>query len=143
LRQALGAPADHVDEKPDETRLASWEALARLVEAGMLVANHTPFHSTAHADGVEPFTEDVADGYAIFESRFPSPERIFCYPYGRAVDATRETARGLRRLGTGYAFVTQGGMARSGEDGLLDLRREGAVYSRGSTKLAPLLAFIR
>jgi peptidoglycan/xylan/chitin deacetylase (PgdA/CDA1 family) len=143
LRQALGAPADHVDEKPDETRLASWAALERLVAAGMLVANHTPFHSTANADGVDEFIEDVADGYAIFESHFPSPARIFCYPYGRAVDATPDTARGLRSLGTDYAFVTQGGIARSGEDGLLKLRREGAVYSQGSTKLAPLLAFIR
>ena len=126
-----------------DTRLASWQALERLDAMGMLVANHTPFHSTVEADGLDQFTRDVAEGYAVFSERFKSSCRVFCYPYGRTVDATPETAARLKKLRTDFAFVTQGGIARADQAGMLGLRREGAVYTSGSTKLAPLLACIR
>ena len=126
-----------------ETRLASWQALDRLDSTGMLVGNHTPFHSTVEADGLDQFTRDVAEGYATLGARFRSSCRVFCYPYGRTVDATPETAERLKQLRTDFAFVTQGGIARAGQTGMLGLRREGAVYTSGSTKLAPLLACLR
>jgi hypothetical protein len=109
----------------------------------MLVANHTLFHSTVEADGLAQFSADVAQSYDALQAHFPAANRVFCYPYGRTVDATVETTALLRTLSTDYAFVTQGGIARAGRSGLLNLRREGAVYSAGSTKLAPLLAVIR
>jgi peptidoglycan/xylan/chitin deacetylase (PgdA/CDA1 family) len=139
LREDLGVNRD----LPEDLRLASWQSLDRLHNAGMLVANHTLFHSTVHADGPVQFIADVAQSYDALEARFPSSYRVFCYPYGRALDATAETAALLKTLGTDYAFVTQGGVARADRSGLLNLRREGAVYSAGSTKLAPLLAVIR
>lgn len=128
---------------PENVRLASWPSLERLHKAGMLVANHTLFHSTVQADGLAQFSADVAQSYDALEARFPAACRVFCYPYGRAVDAVAETAALLRTLRTDYAFVTQGGIARADRSGLLNLRREGAVYSAGSTKLAPLLAVLR
>jgi hypothetical protein len=128
---------------PESVRLASWPSLDRLHKAGMLVANHTLFHSTVQADGLAQFSADVAQSYTALEARFPAACRVFCYPYGRAVDAIAETAALLKALRTDYAFVTQGGIARADRSGLLNLRREGAVYSAGSTKLAPLLAVLR
>jgi peptidoglycan/xylan/chitin deacetylase (PgdA/CDA1 family) len=143
LAEDLGVSPHVLENPPAEFRLASWEALERLYRAGMLVANHTPFHSTVAADGLAQFTSDVAASYDVVEARFPSPNRVFCYPYGRTLDATAETATLLKTLHTEYAFVTQGGIARAGRSGLLNLRREGAVYTAGSTKLAPLLAILR
>jgi peptidoglycan/xylan/chitin deacetylase (PgdA/CDA1 family) len=127
----------------DDVRLAPWPTLDVLHSAGMLVANHTPFHSTIQADGVGLFIKDVAQAYETLESRFGRSPRIFCYPYGRTLDASPEASRALSKLETEYAFVTQGGLARANCTGLLNLRREGAVYSAGSTKLAPLLALMR
>lgn len=143
LAEDLGVSPRVLENPPAELRLASWQALESLYRAGMLVANHTPFHSTVAADGLAAFARDVAASYEVIEACFPSPNRVFCYPYGRTLDATEETAALLKTLHTEYAFVTQGGIARAGRSGLLNLRREGAVYTAGSTKLAPLLAILR
>jgi peptidoglycan/xylan/chitin deacetylase (PgdA/CDA1 family) len=139
LRRSFGVVAD----LPASVRLAGWEDLAVLHRAGMLVGNHTMFHSTVSADGLDQFTADVDAGYRAIEERFPSSNRVFCYPYGRKIDATRETAARLRDLTTDCAFVTQGGAAKSDESGMLNLRREEAAYSVGATKLAPALALVR
>lgn len=126
-----------------QARLASWDLLDRLHAAGMLVGNHTMFHSTVAADGIEHFTAGVKDAYASLEARFGSSSRVFCYPYGRTVDATVDTTASLDRLRTAWAFVTQGGIACALKTGPLNLRREQASYSAGAVKLAPLLATLR
>lgn len=126
-----------------DARLAGWDGLQRLHEAGMLVGNHTMFHSTVDTDGIEQFSADIGNAYRSIEERFGPSRRTFCYPYGRAIDATPATTESLRRLETVYGFVTQGGVARAGKNGLLNLHREEASYSAGAVKLAPLLATIR
>ena len=126
-----------------DTRLASWDRLEQLHAAGMLVGNHTMFHSTVQADGLDQFTADVDHAYGALETRFGSSRRVFCYPYGRTVDATPATTASLRSLRTAYGFVTQGGIASLGKGGPLNLRREEAAYSAGAVKLAPLLATLR
>ncbi|MEO8592828.1 MAG: polysaccharide deacetylase family protein [Candidatus Solibacter sp.] len=128
---------------PECVRLADWEELSLLHQAGMLVGNHTMYHSTVDADGIDQFAADVEEGYQMIEARLPWRARVFCYPYGRKVDATRETAQRLHGLGTKYGFVTQGGAARVDGSGTLNLRREEAAYSVGATKLAPALALMR
>ncbi len=109
----------------------------------MLVGNHTMFHSTVNADGIEQFTADVDAAYEALEARFGSSPRVFCYPYGRTVDATAATTSRLRRMRTAWGFVTQGGSACASRTGPLNLRREQASYSAGAVKLAPLLATLR
>lgn len=138
IREAFG-----VRKLSADVRLASWPQLEGLHSAGMLVGNHTMLHSTVQADGVDQFSSDVAEAYQIFESRFGSSDRFFCYPYGRAVDATSAATASLSALGTDYGFVTQGGIACADKTGLLNLRREEAAYSVGAVKLAPLLAAVR
>ncbi len=137
IRQAF----DVRGSSPD-ARLASWDRLEELHNAGMLVGNHTMFHSTAEADGLDQFTADVDHAYGALEARFGSSRRVFCYPYGRTADATIATAARLRGLHTAFGFVTQGGIACADKTGLLNLRREEAAYS-GAVKLTPLLATIR
>jgi peptidoglycan/xylan/chitin deacetylase (PgdA/CDA1 family) len=138
IRQAFGVRGSSPD-----ARLASWDRLDELHDAGMLVGNHTMFHSTVDADGIDQFTADVDHAYEALEARFGSSRRVFCYPYGRTVDATLATAARLRSLRTDYGFVTQGGIACSDKTGSLNLRREEAAYSVGAVKLAPLLAALR
>jgi peptidoglycan/xylan/chitin deacetylase (PgdA/CDA1 family) len=138
IRETFG-----VRELSRSVRLASWAQLESLHAAGMLVGNHTMLHSTVQADGVDQFSADVAEAYQIFESRFGSSDRVFCYPYGRAVDATSAATASLSALHTDYGFVTQGGIACAEKTGLLNLRREEAAYSVGAVKLAPLLAAVR
>lgn len=138
IRETFGVRA----ASPD-VRLASWAQLQELHAAGMLVGNHTMLHSTVEADGVEQFSADVSEAYHIFESRFGLSDRVFCYPYGRAVDATSAATATLSALGTDYGFVTQGGVACAKKTGPLNLRREEAAYSVGAVKLAPLLAAMR
>jgi peptidoglycan/xylan/chitin deacetylase (PgdA/CDA1 family) len=123
--------------------LADWKSLAALDANGMLIGNHTMLHSTVTADGVEQFESDVALAYDLLERRFGARTRVFCYPYGRKVDQPEGAEEVLRKLGTDYAFVTQGGIASTRHSGLLNLHREDAAYSAGATKLAPLLAFLR
>jgi peptidoglycan/xylan/chitin deacetylase (PgdA/CDA1 family) len=132
-----------VEGAAPDARLTDWDGVQRLHDAGMLVGNHTMFHSTVNADGIELFTADIDTAYRDLEKRFGPSRRTFCYPYGRTLDATPATTESLRNLRTAYGFVTQGGAARAGETDLLNLRREEASYSAGAVKLAPLLATIR
>lgn len=127
-----------------DARLASWESLQTLHDSGMLLGNHTMYHSTVNTDGIDQFTADIDSAYRDLENRFgPARRRTFCYPYGRAVDATSATTVSLRNLRTVYGFVSQGGVASATKDGLLNLHGEEAAYSVGAIKLAPLLAAIR
>lgn len=123
--------------------LATWQQLAQLVSAGMLVGNHTMLHSTVSADGISRFRLDVERAYEALDEKLPRQQRVFCYPYGRCVDALDETTRCLQDTRTEYAFVTQGGAARPNKSGLLRLHREDASYSLGAAKLTPLLALLR
>ena len=126
-----------------EAQLAPWKRLDDLRASGQWIGNHTLLHSTVHADGIDQFTADVAEAFRILEERFGTSRRLFCYPYGRTLDATPATTESLRRLGTEFGFVTQGGIACAGETGVLCLRREEASYSARAVKLAPLLGTIR
>ncbi len=128
---------------PRSLRLANWSALGTLDSNGMLIGNHTMLHSTVTADGIGQFEADVALAYDLIERRIGSRSRVFCYPYGRKVDHQEGTEEILRKLGTEFAFVTQGGIANPRRSGLLNLHREDASYSASATKLAPLLAFLR
>lgn len=126
-----------------EAQLTDWEGLHKVRASGMLVGNHTMFHSSVDADGIEQFTADIETAYRDLEKRFGPSRRMFCYPYGRDIDATPATTESLRRLETAYGFLTQGGVACARKTGLLNLRREEASYSAGAVKLTPLLATIR
>ena len=128
---------------PLNLRLARWHALAALDAAGMLIGNHTMLHSTITADGPRQFESDVALAYDAIERRLGARPRVFCYPYGRKADQGGDAEDILRRLGTEFAFVTQGGIASPRRSGLLHLHREDASYSVHAAKLAPLLAFLR
>jgi peptidoglycan/xylan/chitin deacetylase (PgdA/CDA1 family) len=131
------------DGIPRNLRLANWTTLVSLDAAGMLVGNHTMLHSTVTADGIDQFEADVALAYDMIERRIGDRPRVFCYPYGRKVDQQQGTEQILKKLGTEFAFVTQGGIANPRRSGLLNLHREDASYSVSATKLAPLLAFLR
>lgn len=131
-------------------RMATWEELAALAQAGMYVGNHTLYHSTASADGVTQFAADVAEAYEILEVRFPAAagkrtasDRVFCYPYGRTTDATQATTLALQHQHVKHAFVVQGGLARPGRTGQLNLHREAVAYNAQAVKLAALLACVR
>lgn len=124
-------------------RLATWEELDRLAEAGMCIGNHTLFHSTVGADGIEQFTADVAAAFDGLEQRYPGLPRLFCYPYGRDGDATEATEQGLASLGVPFAFVVGGGLARPQQTGPRSLHREAVAYDVDATRLAVLLACIR
>jgi peptidoglycan/xylan/chitin deacetylase (PgdA/CDA1 family) len=138
LREEFGIRA----EVPRSLRVAHWNTLASLDANGMLVGNHTMLHSTVTADGLPQFEDDVALAFNLIERRLGERPRVFCYPYGRKQDqaATEEM---LQKLGTEFAFVTQGGIASPRRSGVLNLHREDASYSANATKLAPLLAFLR
>jgi peptidoglycan/xylan/chitin deacetylase (PgdA/CDA1 family) len=128
---------------PRRLRLANWSTLATLDQQGMLIGNHTMLHSTVTADGIAQFETDVALAYDLIERRLGRSTRVFCYPYGRKADQEHGTEDVLKRLGTDFAFVTQGGVASPRRSGCLNLHREDASYSVHATKLAPLLAFLR
>jgi peptidoglycan/xylan/chitin deacetylase (PgdA/CDA1 family) len=139
VREELGAARS----LPRAWRPASWNLLAALEEYGMLVGNHTMWHSTVTADGEAQFERDAGQAYEALERRLGRRRRVFCYPYGRRADQVQGTEEALRRLGTEFAFVTQGGIASPRRGGCLNLHREDASYSAEATKLAPLLAFLR
>jgi peptidoglycan/xylan/chitin deacetylase (PgdA/CDA1 family) len=139
VRQELGVEGP----VPLRLRLARWDTLAALDREGMLISNHTMLHSTITADGPERFEADVAEAYDAIEQRLGKRQRVFCYPYGRRADQGCGAEDILRKLGTEFAFVTQGGIASPRRSGLLNLHREDASYSASATKLAPLLAFLR
>ena len=126
-----------------EDRLAGWDLLKMLDEAGMLIGNHTMFHSTVAADGVQHFGREVAEAYQRIEEQLGAKARVFCYPYGRVEDSGPIAEEVLRGLGTDFAFVTQGGVAAPHRSGHLNIHREDASYSAEATKLAPLLACLR
>ena len=128
---------------PAWLRLANWQALKALDGDGMLVGNHTMLHSTITADGAARFEADAALAYQMLERHIGPRPRVFCYPYGRQADQAQPAEDALRRLGTQFAFVTQGGVASARRSGCLGLRREDASYSAKATRLAPLLAFLR
>jgi peptidoglycan/xylan/chitin deacetylase (PgdA/CDA1 family) len=123
--------------------VATWEELTALKDAGMLIGNHTMFHSTVTADGADQFASDVARAFAILEARYPVHQRLFCYPYGRKVDVTEATTKALKLQNVKYAFVTQGGLARPNALDAWNLHREQASYSIAALKLTPLLAMFR
>jgi peptidoglycan/xylan/chitin deacetylase (PgdA/CDA1 family) len=139
MRQEFGLDA----YLPLSLRLARWNTLTALDAAGMFIGNHTMLHSTITADGARQFASDVALAYDMIERHLGPRPRVFCYPYGRRVDQGDGAEDILRKLGTEFAFVTQGGIASPRRSGLLNLHREDASYSAGATKLAPLLAFLR
>jgi peptidoglycan/xylan/chitin deacetylase (PgdA/CDA1 family) len=143
LLQRLRQEFDVEGPVPLNLRLARWNTLAELDAAGMLVGNHTMLHSTITADGPAQFEADVALAYDILEQRIGPRPRVFCYPYGRKADQGQGAEEILRKLGTEFAFVTQGGIANPRRSGVLNLHREDASYSVSATKLAPLLAFLR
>ncbi len=124
-------------------RVANWQTLETLDGHGMLVGNHTMLHSTVTADGAARFEADAALAYELLEERIGRRPRVFCYPYGRRADQAQPAEDALRRLGTQFAFVTQGGVASARRSGCLGLRREDASYSAKAARLAPLLAFLR
>lgn len=124
-------------------RLAGWDALTQLDAGGMLIGNHTMFHSTAAADDIRQFELDVAQAYDVIEQRLGRKTRVFCYPYGRIEERRAGTEAVLRGLDTEFAFVTRGGIADPRCSGCLNLHREDASYSAAATKLAPLLACLR
>ncbi len=126
-----------------DQQLAGWDALCALDKAGMLVGNHTMFHSTIATDGRERFESEVAGAYTAIEEHCGRKPRIFCYPYGRPADSGDGAGGILRSLDTEYAFVTRGGFANPARTGYLELHREDASYSADATKLAPLLACLR
>ncbi len=128
---------------PARLRPANWPALEALDRGGMLVGNHTMLHSTITADGAARFEADAALAYQMLERRLGPRPRVFCYPYGRQADQAQPAEDALRRLGTQFAFVTQGGLASARRNGRLGLRREDASYSAKATRLAPLWAFFR
>jgi len=134
----------HVERVPiREQRLAGWDLLKTLDEAGMLIGNHTMFHSTIAADGELHFGKEVGQAYRSIEEHLGQRVRVFCYPYGRVQDSGPVAEEVLRGLGTDYAFVTRGGVAAPHRSGHLNLHREDASYSAEATKLAPLLACLR
>ncbi|MBM4459617.1 MAG: hypothetical protein FJ011_17960 [Chloroflexi bacterium] len=131
-------------------RPAVWQELAALAAAGMVVGNHTLYHSTADADGVQQFAADAAAAFDALESRSLWPPvagrqmpRIFAYPYGRPADANPATTQALEQQGVAYAFVVQGGLARPHRTGLLNLHREAAALDAQAVKLAVMLACLR
>jgi peptidoglycan/xylan/chitin deacetylase (PgdA/CDA1 family) len=139
IRAGLGLESDY----SFRLRLANWSALSALHANGMLIGNHTMLHSTVTADGIGQFENDVALAYDLIERHIGPQPRVFCYPYGRKVDQPAAAERALADLGTEFAFVTQGGIARPKRSGWLQLHREDASYSANAAKLAPLLAFFR
>lgn len=138
LRNALG-----LSRTSSWFQLANWDELRVLSGCGMYIGNHTYLHSTVVADGIEQFKCDLETAYTRLQSEVPQSHRIFCYPYGRRIDATRSTRDCLKHLNTEYAFVTQGGIASKQDGDYLNLRREDASYSLEATKLAPVLALVR
>jgi peptidoglycan/xylan/chitin deacetylase (PgdA/CDA1 family) len=139
IREDLGAEKDLTHSQ----RLAGWGALAELDAGGMLIGNHTMYHSTAAADDIRQFECDVAQAYDAIEGRLGRKTRVFCYPYGRIEERRSDAEAVLRGLNTEFAFVTRGGIADPRGSGCLNLRREDASYSAEATKLAPLLACLR
>jgi peptidoglycan/xylan/chitin deacetylase (PgdA/CDA1 family) len=131
------------DPVPLSLRLARWNTIEALNAAGMLIGNHTMLHSTITADGPQRFESDAGLAYDLIEQWLGERPRVFCYPYGRQADHGQGAEEILRRLGTEFAFVTQGGIASPRRSGRLKLHREDASYSAGATRLAPLLAFLR
>ncbi|PKQ28290.1 MAG: hypothetical protein CVT63_03590 [Candidatus Anoxymicrobium japonicum] len=139
VRHGLGVAAD----VRCDYRLATWEELRALTAAGMYVGNHTLYHSTVAADGIAQFEADVAQAYRILDQQLPPTRRIFCYPYGRAEDATAATTLVLQSHGVSHAFVVQGGLARPVRTGPWNLHREAVSYNIQAAKLAALLALFR
>jgi peptidoglycan/xylan/chitin deacetylase (PgdA/CDA1 family) len=138
IREDLGVQKDLTHSQ----RLAGWDALVELDAGGMLIGNHTMFHSTAAADDIRQFEFDVAQAYDAIERRLGCKTRVFCYPYGRIEERRSGAEAVLRALKTEFAFLTRGGIADP-RCGCLNLRREDASYSAEATKLAPLLACLR
>jgi peptidoglycan/xylan/chitin deacetylase (PgdA/CDA1 family) len=139
IREGMKVGKDVSRDQP----LAGWDVLRKVDEAGMLVGNHTMFHSTIATDGIERFESEVAGAYTAIEEQLGRKPRIFCYPYGRPADSADGAGGILRGLHTEFAFVTRGGFANPARTGRLELHREDASYSADATKLAPLLACLR
>jgi peptidoglycan/xylan/chitin deacetylase (PgdA/CDA1 family) len=137
LSDLLGVSNEDVNA---DFRLATWEELSRLVNADMLVGNHTLYHSTISADGAEQFEEDVALAFEQLEPLRRISFKVFCFPYGRKVDASEEAIKILQQQQVDFALATQGGIASPQHSSQWSLRRESVWHSIAHFKLMPVLA---
>ncbi|MFN8528516.1 MAG: polysaccharide deacetylase family protein [Anaerolineae bacterium] len=128
---------------PSIYQLATYEELQQMHDAGMVIGNHTMFHSTISADSLEQFGQDVALASQRLDGRFQYPMRIFCYPYGRPQDITPASTKVLHDQAFDIGLLVQGGIADKALQNPLQLYREQLSYSLSASKAATFMAFAR
>ncbi|MEO8394768.1 MAG: polysaccharide deacetylase family protein [Chloroflexota bacterium] len=139
LRRQFGVSA----ELPAIYDVADENDLKILAGEGSYIGNHTLYHSTIHTDTPEQFASDVQIASDWLDQRFARPVRIFCYPYGRDIDATEQSTQILADLGIHFGLVSQGGWAQIPQQSTLALHREQVSQSASVAKAVLPLAFLR
>jgi len=129
---------------PDIYRVASYEELQELAATGMVVGNHSLYHSTIDVDGPEQFEHDLRDASAWLAQRFAPPRKnVFCYPQGKPGNITPESTNILSRLGFDYGLASQGGLAQIPPQSPLKLYRNRLGCSYSAAKATPFVAYLR
>jgi len=87
-------------------RVATWEQVGALAEAGVAIGSHTRHHRRLTRLGVEERREELAGSLAELRQRLPSATAILAYPNG---DHDEAVCRAAREVGYVAAFTTEKG----------------------------------
>lgn len=93
-----GGRLPHDLDHPD-ARLMTWEELRELRAAGIAVGSHTLTHRRLAALPLEEQRREVSESKAMLEDALGEPVAAFAYPFGSALDYTRETVELVANAG--------------------------------------------
>jgi peptidoglycan/xylan/chitin deacetylase (PgdA/CDA1 family) len=111
---AVEAGADpDLDEPP-----MSWDQLAELAAAGVVVGSHAFHHRSMGRMGAAEARDEAVRSRELIERRLGRPATSFAYPFGTRADYGPETARALRQAGYRTAFTSQHGAIAAGMEAL-------------------------
>lgn len=96
----------------------SWRELEQLVGARVSIGSHSWTHHSLGRMSPSQVEEEVNCSRDILEQRLGIPIKAFAYPYGTRADFNNTTRRILKEAGYRFAFTSQHGSIRKGDDPL-------------------------
>lgn len=105
--------------RPDDFRMASWEAVRKAAAAGLLTFGpHSRTHDILSQVGDEEVERQIAGSREDVERRLGTHPTAFAYPNGRVEDFDDRSRRAVAQAGLDWAFTTQLGLVDRESDPL-------------------------
>jgi len=110
-----GMYLDHDDRVP-AAQLMTWEELAELARGGWSIGAHTMTHARLSRLTVPEQRGEIAGCKSAIERALGVEVKAFAYPFGSALDYTRDSVRLVREAGYAFAVSNRYGLCRPRED---------------------------